>query len=214
MPNYFNYVTLETEDIASAATFYLVPVADNRFKLIASPEPVANLRRDRITNSNCYWPLTWAQIEPHVAQLFPENHLRDSPLIGAEVEALFGLNQNQLEPNRRLFAQTFIDGNNLPAIIRRLRPTTDNEVVSNILNHVLTEGPGAGYPVAFILASGSRGQGLLAANQHRLANLINQQTLNHVIANGPYAGTSVAFSLAATPEGRALLAANHHRLEA
>ncbi len=149
MPTYFNYITLETEAITSAAAFYLVPVGDNRFKLIVSPEPLANLTRDCLTHSDRYWLLTWAHIEPHVAQLFPENHLRDAPLTGAEVQTLFGFNQNQLEQNRRLFLQTFIDSNNLPAMMTRLRTSNDNEIIRYVLNHVLTTGPSADQSVAF-----------------------------------------------------------------
>ncbi len=212
MPNYFNYITQNTEDIESVAAFYLIPTGDNRFKLIASPEQITNLKRDRLTNSNCYWRLTWAQIEPHVALLFPQNNLRDTPMTVAELETLFGFDQNQLEQNSRLFAQTFIDENNLPAIVTRLRTSTDNEVVRDILNHVIAEGPNAGLSVAFWLACTNHGQALLAANHHRLANLINQETLNQVITQGPNAGLSVAYELACTDDGQALLVANHHRL--
>ena len=88
----------------------------------------------------------------------------------------------------------------------------DSTDVSHVLNSSINDGLYAGCSVALTLAISPEGCALLAADNNRLAGLINEASLNAVIPAGPYAGLSLASALDRSPEGHSLLAANGNRL--
>ncbi len=136
MQTYFNYITREIEDICSVQAFYLVACGGDRYKLIASPEPLNTMNSDRLTRCNSYWLLTWAQIEPHLAELFPHNQLRDEPLGSDEIVSLFGLTHAQLELDRQFFSPLILAGHNVNAMIHLLSNSTNPAAIRPIVSEL------------------------------------------------------------------------------
>ena len=90
MPTYYNYLTLDLEDISTAQAFYLIQLDTDKYRFCAIPNALNMLSMDPYVRATEYWPITRKQVsnaDPNT--LFPNDEIRNTPLTLQEVESVF-----------------------------------------------------------------------------------------------------------------------------
>ncbi|MDP3561000.1 MAG: hypothetical protein Q8R83_02330 [Legionellaceae bacterium] len=95
MPNYYNYISGEAEDINTAEAFYVICLNPElqTYKFVASPQDLNILKSDPETRAESYWPITREQIDSAPQdQIFNDDNIRNAPLSLAQIQNCFGFN--------------------------------------------------------------------------------------------------------------------------
>lgn len=98
MPNYFNYFSLEYEDIATAKGIYIICINNNLqlYKIVASSQDLKYLKYDPETRVTSYWPISLMQINNAPQEKISEdNNLRISTFSLSEIKEYF-----QIDPEK------------------------------------------------------------------------------------------------------------------
>ena len=103
MPNFYNFLTMENEDINQAAAFYLVRLDDNRFKFCASPLEPGRMPFDPYTRAQEYWIIDRSIIDgagqEQIDLLFPNGEIQNSGFSTAQLHDLLGFTPNERPSN-------------------------------------------------------------------------------------------------------------------
>lgn len=97
MPNYYNYMTGEDEDISTAKAFYVICLNPGlqTYKFCASPVELNQLPFDPMTRATQYWPITTQQMDnaDQAMWVFGDN-VRTAPFSIDQIQSCFGFDPN------------------------------------------------------------------------------------------------------------------------
>jgi len=99
--NYYNYLTLDDEDINTAQAFYIICLNSESqiYKLVASPQALDTLLQDPVTRVAQYWPITREQIDNAPQNQIFDNNIRVRPFSLDEIQDCFGFNPQTIPPS-------------------------------------------------------------------------------------------------------------------